>query len=141
MKNKSLLLTVIALIALLGSAATTAFARDSFALGLNFAPQPIYAAPAPVAYVPQTVVTQPVYPPWYNTPTQVVYVNGKPHYMHYWAERWYDEETLPQSTTQVVNVPVAQPVYYSQPYPYYGPAYGPSFYGRMGYGWGHHGRW
>lgn len=67
--------------------APAAFARDtetSFSLNIN-AGEPVYYSTAPAYY---TVHEEPY---WWNTPVRVVYFNGRPHRMHYWRGRWYDE--------------------------------------------------
>jgi hypothetical protein len=72
---------------------------------------PVYVEPQPY-YAP---AAEPVW--LYNTPAEVIYVDGAPHYMHLWQGQWYDEAWIAPS----------------------GPYYHDVIYYRRG--WDHYRRW
>ncbi len=65
-------------------AGAAVYARDSVSLSIN-AGEPTYYRTPPAYY---RVNDEPY---WWNTPVKVVYFEGRPHRMHYWNGRWYDE--------------------------------------------------
>lgn len=84
MKNVLTLVIVLSLISLLP---LSAHARDNVSIGVRFG-APMYTTPPPTYVVQEN-------PAWFYTPVEVVYVEGRPHYMHYWRRQWYDEAWLP----------------------------------------------
>lgn len=61
-----------------------AYARDSVSLSINTGAPVYYETPPPYYLVNEEAY-------WWNTPVKVVYFEGRPHRMHYWKGRWYDE--------------------------------------------------
>jgi hypothetical protein len=73
--------------------------------------RPVAVCPPPVCEERRVVVVEtPAQPEWMNTPTQVVVVNGREHYMHYYNNRWYNEADLPKVQT-VYRTEYRQPRY------------------------------
>ncbi len=42
-------------------------------------------------------------PRWLDEPAEIILVRGRPHRMHMWRGRWYDEEWLPARSTVVIK--------------------------------------
>lgn len=112
--------------------ALSAQARTNVSVG--FYSEPAYYAPSRVTYV-EAPVSSVIYedntPAWLSAPVQIVWVDGTPHRMHYWAGRWYDETyDMPRRTVIVERSPavihrevIYDRGYYGRPYhrDYHGP--------------------